>query len=101
MLRSNPKSRVISSVTLNASSPETQPALTPRRTAGDFVIEAQGLGKVYGRQRALSDVSVRVPPGTIGLLGPNGAGKSTFIKCLLNLETPTTGSAKVLGVDIR
>lgn len=44
---------------------------------------------------------MRVPPGTIGLLGPNGAGKSTFIKCLLNLETPTSGSAKVLGRDIR
>ncbi len=59
------------------------------------------MGKVYGTQRALDDVSVRVPPGTIGLLGPNGAGKSTFIKCLLNLETPTAGSAKVLGVDIK
>ncbi len=59
------------------------------------------MGKNYGAQRALRDVSVQVPPGTIGLLGPNGAGKSTFIKCLLNLETPTTGSAKVLGVDIR
>ena len=59
------------------------------------------MGKTYGAQRALADVSVRVPPGTIGLLGPNGAGKSTFIKCLLNLETPTTGTAKVLGVDIR
>ncbi len=47
------------------------------------------------------DVTVQVPPGTIGLLGPNGAGKSTFIKCLLNLETPSTGTAKVLGRDIR
>ena len=46
-------------------------------------------------------MTVRVPPGTIGLLGPNGAGKSTFIKCLLNLETPTTGTARVLGRDIR
>lgn len=69
--------------------------------ADRYIIEAQGLSKVYGAQRALSDVTLRVPPGTIGLLGPNGAGKSTFIKCLLNLETPTTGSAKVLGVDIR
>src|SRR5688500_16785687 len=47
------------------------------------------------------DVTVQVPPGTIGLLGPNGAGKSTFIKCLLNLETPSTGVARVLGRDIR
>ncbi len=65
------------------------------------MIEAQGLCKSFGAQRALVNVNLRVPPGTIGLLGPNGAGKSTFIKCLLNLETPTSGSARVLGVDIR
>ena len=76
------------------------PAESDRRPPASFIIEAQGLGKTYGTQRALVDVSVRVPPGTVGLLVPNGAGKSTFIKCLLNLETPTTGSAKVLGVDI-
>lgn len=75
----------------------------PLRPAGrrEFVIEADRLGKTYGTQRALADMTVRVPPGTIGLLGPNGAGKSTFIKCLLNLETPTTGTARVLGRDIR
>lgn len=66
-----------------------------------FIIETERLGKTYGTQRALVDVSVQVPPGTIGLLGPNGAGKSTFIKCLLNLETPTAGTARVLGRDIR
>ncbi len=61
----------------------------------------QGLTKKYGSHHALRDITLRVPPGTIGLLGPNGAGKSTFIKCLLNLETPTAGSARVLGRDIR
>lgn len=67
----------------------------------DFIIETQGLGKTYGSQRALADVSISVPRGTIGLLGPNGAGKTTFIKCLLNLEPPTTGTASVLGREIR
>jgi ABC-2 type transport system ATP-binding protein len=86
---------------LNASAPATTPAAAPRRAADQFIIEATGLGKTYGTHRALRDVTVQVPPGTIGLLGPNGAGKSTFIKCLLNLESPTTGSATVLGVDIR
>ncbi len=71
------------------------------RPTREFIIETEGLGKTYGAQQALSDVSLNVPPGTIGLLGPNGAGKSTFIKCLLNLETPTTGVARVLGCDIR
>ena len=85
------------------NAPATAAPLVPPapRSAGNFVIEAHGLTKVYGAQRALSNVSVQVPPGTIGLLGPNGAGKSTFIKCLLNLETPTAGTAQVLGVDIR
>jgi ABC-2 type transport system ATP-binding protein len=65
----------------------------------DFIIETHRLCKTYGSQRALADVDVQVPPGTIGLLGPNGAGKTTFIKCLLNLETPTSGTASVLGND--
>ena len=69
--------------------------------ASSPIIEVKGLSKTFGQQRALADVNLTVPAGTIGLLGPNGAGKSTFIKCLLNLETPTTGTAKVLGVDIR
>ncbi|MEO7414303.1 MAG: ABC transporter ATP-binding protein [Opitutaceae bacterium] len=67
----------------------------------EFIIETERLGKTYGTQQALSDVTLKVPPGTIGLLGPNGAGKSTLIKCLLNLETPTSGIARVLGRDIR
>ncbi len=67
----------------------------------DAIIETEGLGKSYGSAWALRDVSVSIPPGTIGLLGPNGAGKSTFLKCLLNLETPTTGTARVLGRNIR
>jgi len=65
------------------------------------MIEARGLSKKFGQQSALTDVNLRVPRGTIGLLGPNGAGKSTFIKCLLNLESPTAGTATVLGRDIR
>ncbi len=77
------------------------PTPGPGGAVREFIIETERLGKTYGTQRALADVTVKVPPGTIGLLGPNGAGKSTFIKCLLNLETPTTGVARVLGRDIR
>ncbi len=83
-----------------AVAPEPPPLLSPP-PAGGYIIEAGALCKIYGKQRALSDVTVQVPRGTIGLLGPNGAGKSTFIKCLLNLETPTSGVARVLGRDIR
>jgi ABC-2 type transport system ATP-binding protein len=80
---------------------DTPAASAAAPTTDRFIIEAQGLSKTYGTHRALKEVTVQVPPGTIGLLGPNGAGKSTFIKCLLNLETPTAGAAQVLGVDIR
>jgi ABC-2 type transport system ATP-binding protein len=86
---------------LNPPALPSEPPALPERSARDFIIDAQRLCKTYGAHRALDDVSLQVPPGTIGLLGPNGAGKSTFIKCLLNLETPTSGSAQVLGCDIR
>jgi len=68
--------------------------------APQLVIETQGLSKVYGRQRALDGVSLRVGPGAIGLLGPNGAGKSTLMKCLLGLAPITSGSARVLGREV-
>ncbi|HEX7470222.1 MAG TPA: ABC transporter ATP-binding protein [Verrucomicrobiae bacterium] len=64
------------------------------------VIEAQALCKVYGRQRALDGVNLQVGRGAIGLLGPNGAGKSTFMKCLLQLQPITSGSAKLLGREV-
>jgi len=68
--------------------------------SSDFIIETQRLCKNFGTQRALDNITLQIPPGTVGLLGPNGAGKSTFIKCILNLEAPTSGSARVLGIDI-
>jgi len=68
--------------------------------APQLVIETQGLTKVYGRQRALDGVTLQVAPGAIGLLGPNGAGKSTLMKCLLQLQPITSGSARVLGREV-
>ena len=65
-----------------------------------LVIETQALCKVYGQQRALDGVNLQVAPGAIGLLGPNGAGKSTFMKCLLQLQPITSGSAKLLGREV-
>ena len=64
------------------------------------VIETQALTKVFGPQRALDGVNLTVAPGAIGLLGPNGAGKSTFMKCLLQLQPITSGSAKLLGREV-
>lgn len=65
------------------------------------VVETRDLVKDYGKLRALGPVSVKIPVGAVGLLGPNGAGKTTFIKTLLGLIPVTSGSAKVLGLDVR
>ncbi len=54
------------------------------------------------RTEAVHDLSFGVPEGSVfALLGPNGAGKTTTIKMLMNLLRPTTGEARVLGVDSR
>ena len=68
------------------------------------VIETRRLGKRYARGRvvALEDLDLDVREGEIfGFLGPNGAGKSTTIRLLLGYLHATTGSARVLGHDIR
>jgi ABC-2 type transport system ATP-binding protein len=66
----------------------------------EVVIETRALSKVFGQQRALDGLDLRVTRGAIGLLGPNGAGKSTFMKCLLQLQPITSGSARLLGHDV-
>ncbi|MBI3501469.1 MAG: ABC transporter ATP-binding protein [Bacteroidetes bacterium] len=63
-------------------------------------VEIKSLSKSYGKLRALNNVNLDVPEGTIyGLVGPNGAGKTTLIKALVGSLRPTDGSSKVLGLD--
>lgn len=65
------------------------------------MIEATGLTMHYGPVVALNNVSFEVKKGEIvGLLGPNGAGKSTTMKILTTYLHPTSGSAKVGGIDV-
>ena len=62
------------------------------------VLEADGLGKTYGRRMALSDCTLNVPPGrVVGLVGPNGAGKTTLLQLAVGLLRPTYGTIEVLG----
>jgi ABC-2 type transport system ATP-binding protein len=67
---------------------------------GDEMIATDGLTKVYGSTRALSDLTMEVRKGEVyGLLGPNGSGKTTTIRLLLGLLRPTSGRATVAGFD--
>ncbi|HLU44411.1 MAG TPA: ABC transporter ATP-binding protein [Natronosporangium sp.] len=63
------------------------------------LIATQSLTKRYGQVTALDALTLSVEPGIIGLVGANGAGKSTFLKVLLGLVPPTSGSVRVLGLD--
>ncbi|MES2179444.1 MAG: ABC transporter ATP-binding protein [Gemmatimonadota bacterium] len=63
-----------------------------------LAIRTRGLTKIYGRYRALNELSLQVPDGAVYLLvGPNGAGKSTTIRVLLDLIRPDAGTASVFG----
>lgn len=64
-------------------------------------LETSGIGHAYGNIAALHSLDFEVPRGQIGLVGANGAGKSTLIKIMLGIVTPTTGTARVLGMDTR
>src|SRR5919112_2251691 len=64
------------------------------------VIETTGLVKDFGRTRALDGLELTVADGEVhGFLGPNGAGKSTTLRVLLGLIRPTSGNARVFGLD--
>jgi len=64
------------------------------------IIETEKLTKSYGKFRGIVDVDLVVNQGEIfGFLGPNGAGKTTTIRVLLDLIRPTSGKAKVFGIE--
>ncbi len=68
------------------------------RDTANAPISLRHVVKVFGRARALDDVSFDVATGeTFGLIGPNGSGKTTLIRTLLGLTKPTSGQVRVLG----
>jgi ABC-2 type transport system ATP-binding protein len=64
------------------------------------VVQLDGVSVIYGKNRALKNVSASFARGAVGLLGPNGAGKSTMLKALLGFVKPTEGKMRVLGLDV-
>lgn len=64
-------------------------------------IEVEHISKIYGKQKALNDVSFKINKGEIvGFLGPNGAGKSTMMKILTTYINASEGEAKVSGFNV-
>ena len=76
--------------------------MSKKSSDGDHpAIEARGLVKAYGENRALDGIDLTIPRGQVfGFLGPNGAGKTTTIRILAALTGPDGGTARVLGHDV-
>lgn len=66
------------------------------------LLVAENVSKSYGNFKALNNVSIQVPKGSIfGLLGPNGAGKTTFIRIINQITMPDTGAVFLDGEPLR
>lgn len=66
------------------------------------VIQTNKLTKYYGKTKGILDLDLSVSRGEFfGFIGPNGAGKSTTIRTLLGMIRPTSGEARLLGMDIQ
>ncbi len=74
---------------------------TPARPT-DVAVQASGLVKVFGDNRAVDSIDLDVRRGEIyGVLGPNGAGKTTTLMMLATLLRMDGGEASIFGVDVR
>ncbi len=68
----------------------------------ETILETAGLSKRFGSRWAVKDLNLDVRAGEVfGFLGPNGAGKSTTIRMILTLLSPTSGSVKIFGGEVR
>jgi len=66
-----------------------------------LAVETVGMRKAFGQLVAVDSLDLAITRGTVyGLLGANGSGKTTTIRMLCGLLVPTSGSAKVIGLDV-
>ena len=65
------------------------------------MLRIESVSKTYpGGVRALTDVSLQIPPGMFGLLGPNGAGKTTLMRAVATLSEPDEGRISFGELDV-
>jgi iron complex transport system ATP-binding protein len=65
------------------------------------LVEAEGVGFLYGSRTILEEIALAVRPGElVALCGPNGAGKSTLLRLLLGLHAPATGQVRLGGAPV-
>ena len=65
------------------------------------MIDVKHLNKSFGDHLVLNDISEHIYPGDkVVIIGPSGSGKSTFLRCLNQMEIPTSGSIIFDGIDI-
>ena len=65
---------------------------------GEPILSLRSISKSFGRVKAVQDVSLEIPRGSIyGFLGPNGAGKTTTIRCIMNIILPDSGEVLFAG----
>ncbi len=68
----------------------------------DAIVEVINVSKKYGKKKALDNVSLTIPKGSIyGLVGKNGAGKTTLMRLITGLQMPSEGEYKVFGVSYK
>ena len=69
--------------------------------AGEYLLEARGVRKSFGRNEVLRGVDLLVRPRElVFLIGPSGSGKSTLLRCCNRLEEPSGGTVRIDGVDL-
>ena len=83
------------------SVPWAVPWRKTRNTEDKLLIEVNNLTKVYGKNKAVDNISFKIRNGHIyGLLGPNGAGKSTTMNIIAGCLAPTDGTVLINGYDV-
>ena len=67
----------------------------------EYILTADSVSKEFGDYKALNNVSIEIPRGSIfGLLGPNGAGKTTLIRIINQISIPDTGKVLFNGENL-